>query len=88
MIEKHINTLADICVLSDAEFERFMPDFIAWFYGVKAVQKTTASTEFIESVSSSGFIWCDDGNEGAITGVEITDKDTGETMRVNMEQMK
>ena len=74
--ERNFDTLADIALLSESEFERFLPDFAAWFFYVKQAQKIGC-----EAVS---MMWVDDGNTGVLTHVDLQ-MPNGEVERIDLE---
>lgn len=74
--EHRLDTLAEIALLSEEEFERMLPDLAAWFFYAKEAQKSGATVE--------GFIWRDDGQPGALFAVDLRDASTGEVARVSL----
>lgn len=79
MAEQHeIKTLADILKLDDAQFVRFVPDFVAWrnasrLYLNLLSEKWEANqvpADFPEHEAS--ILWTDDGNQGVITDIQIS----------------
>lgn len=82
MYEQHeIKTLADILKLDDAQFARFVPDFVAWrnasrLYLNLLSEKWEANqvpVDFPEHEAS--ILWADDGNPGVITDMQISTGD-------------
>ena len=68
--EHQINKITDTLDLSEDEFKRMLPDFVAWWQSAKAI-----SARF--DVKHTGFVWIDDGSVG-IDNIKITDAETGE----------
>ena len=60
-----IATLQDIAELTTEEFQRFLPDLIAWHCFTKKAQGM--------GFASMSMQWCDDDNPGVISDVTITD---------------
>ena len=50
--EHKFKTLQDITILDETEFQRFLPDFVAWFSYAKQAQKIGLET--------IGMEWTDD----------------------------
>jgi hypothetical protein len=73
--ERSFLTLADIALIDVSEFERFLPDFVAWFYCVKSAQKMGC-----EAIS---MMWTDDGNTGVLTHVDLQTPD-GKVERIDL----
>lgn len=74
MSEKRIQTLADIAALTPDEFERFLPDLIAW-HGVSTAISAIGAT-------SLSLNWCDDGRPGIMTYIDLTVGDKTERVEL------
>lgn len=72
--EFKFTTLAEICLLSEDQFGRMLPDFVTWYAFGKQAQKVGAEI--------TGFTWIDDGEPGVIREVGVTDPVTGERMTI------
>ena len=72
--EFKFTTLAEISLLSEDQFGRMLPDFVAWHAFGKQAQKVGAKV--------TGFTWIDDGEPGVIREVGVTDPATGERMTI------
>ena len=69
--ERAFDRFAEIMDLTPDEFDRFLPDFVAWFTFGKEMQAVGAEV--------TGLSWVDDGRMGEINSVELTVKETGVT---------
>lgn len=65
--EYQINGVLDILALDEQQFERFLPDLVAWYLFGKSVQ--AAGGKVI------GLAWVDDGKTGEIIEVLLEKKD-------------
>jgi hypothetical protein len=63
---KHIKTLVDIAKLSNEEFNRFLPDFFAWFNAAKLVMSAYPDKKASDMLA--GLVWVDDDRAGVIDG--------------------
>jgi hypothetical protein len=72
--EKRFTALIDLLVLTDDEFERFIPDLFAW----RAFCKGFAE----DGIEVGALRWTDDGKPG-ISGVVVVEKETGETTLID-----
>ena len=70
--EIRLDTIADFLALTPAQFERMLPDFVAWHALAKLAIEAGAE--------SSKFTWIDDGKPGDLSSVSLTIKETGEVM--------
>ncbi|WP_140838140.1 hypothetical protein [Variovorax guangxiensis] len=75
-LERAFDRFADLMVLSREEFERFLPDLVAWFDFGKGMQALGAEVQ--------GLTWLDDGRSGELNSVELTIKETGAKRLVHM----
>jgi hypothetical protein len=66
-----IVTVADIVALSPDQFERFLPDFITYYFLMQTLKGVP--------LESASMVWCDDSKPGLITDVTLTVKETGES---------
>lgn len=66
-----IETVSDILKLTNAEFERFLPDFKLWFYATKDVAELIQLPP--DSLGGS-MIWTDDG-KNELTSLTICAED-------------
>jgi hypothetical protein len=73
-----IATLQDIAALTTEEFQRFLPDLIAWHCFAKKAQ--------LMGFASPSMQWRDDGKPGVISGVTITEGDESAHIQVNKPQ--
>jgi hypothetical protein len=73
-----ISTLQDIAALTTEEFQRFLPDLIAWHCFAKKAQEM--------GFASPSMQWCDDDDPGVISGVTITEGDESARIQVDKPQ--
>ena len=66
-----IKTLADILNLSPEEFERFLPEIRAWYYGVNSALRQIGTDS---KNSRNEIVWHDNGQTGDIDGIRLTAK--------------
>ena len=73
-----LDHITDVAKLSRDQFERMLPDFLAWFDYVKRIEDLGIGANAV------GFTWIDDNNPGNIQRVAIClasgDKDDGRGM--------
>lgn len=74
--EHAFDRLTDLLALSPQEFDRFLPDLMAWFAFSKIIHDSGGEVERM--------LWIDDGRPGELDRVEVTDKATGETQVIPM----
>lgn len=72
--EYPLSTLKQIALLTPEQFGRMLPDFIAWYEFAQVAR-------CVDGVTSTGFVWVDDGAPGEVTAVDLTDSSTGEVHR-------
>lgn len=70
MTELDLSHVSDMAKLTPDQFNRMLPDLVAWFELAKFCQEIGGE--------STGFIWRDDGRPGEINGITVTDPKTGE----------
>lgn len=70
MNELDLSHVKDMAKLTPDQFNRMIPDLVAWFKFAKLCQEIGGE--------ATGFIWKDDGLVGEVTSVEVTDLETGE----------
>ena len=77
--EQTFTNLAEIALIDTDDFERFLLDFVAWFFAAKQMQAQGATV--------INMTWVDDGNFGNFTHVDIATPD-GAVERFEVEELK
>lgn len=73
--EYEINGVLDVLALDEQQFERFLPDLVAWYFFGKKVQEAGGVV--------NGLVWVDDGKAGEIDEVLLEKKD-GSYQRIGL----
>jgi hypothetical protein len=68
--------LADLLTLSPEEFDRMIPDLIAWYELAKGL-------EAMLGAEAQNFTWVDDGKPGELFAVDLLYKSTGKTQTLH-----
>lgn len=73
--DRKFETLADIALIDESEFYRFLPDFVAWFYAAKSMQDLGGTV--------TNMTWFDDGKPGELSAIDIRTSD-GQVERIQV----
>lgn len=65
--EQTFTNLAEIALIDADDFERFLLDFVAWFFAAKQMQAQGAEV--------TNMTWVDDGDFGNLTHVDVVTPD-------------
>lgn len=68
-------TVADLTSITGKDFERFLPDFVAWFYAAKSMQDLGGTV--------TNMTWLDDGKPGELSAIDIRTPD-GQVERIQV----
>ena len=73
--EHRFERLTDMLTLEPEEASRMLPDLLMWIGLAKEAQAAGADV--------ISFIWVDDGKPGEFSHIDLTNPDTGESVRID-----